>query len=151
MSSTCKGTNAQCSLEPLVRQFVATAVTREDLHTSYTLVTPKLRQGMSRSAWATGTIPVQPFPQIDWGAFSLRFSDRHDGVLFFQLHLRSQHPTAREADFWIGLARYRGDWRVTYFTPAGVYGGCGPCLAHQPLTASNLTEARLSLALGRPA
>jgi hypothetical protein len=124
--STCRGTKAQCSLEPLVRQFVATAVTRQNLHASYTLVTPKLRQGMSRSAWATGAIPVQPFPRIDWDAFALRFSDRQGGVLFFHLHLRSQQPTTDEADFWIGLARYRGDWRVAYFTPAGLHGATPP-------------------------
>ncbi len=42
--------------------FVVAAVERHDLARAYNLVTPTLRGGMSRRAWMTGEIPVQPYP-----------------------------------------------------------------------------------------
>src|SRR3954447_1912123 len=42
--------------------FVVNAVERHNLAAAYNLVTPTLRGGMSRSAWMTGQIPVQPYP-----------------------------------------------------------------------------------------
>ena len=42
-------------------RFVATAVLRVDTVCSYDLVTREFRQGLTREAWAGGTIPVIPF------------------------------------------------------------------------------------------
>jgi hypothetical protein len=46
-------------------QFVNTAVARRRVERSYDLVTPELRQGMSRSEWGKGEIPVVPFPAAE--------------------------------------------------------------------------------------
>jgi hypothetical protein len=46
-------------------QFVNTAVARRRVENSYDLVAPELRQGMSRSAWGQGDIPVVPFPAAE--------------------------------------------------------------------------------------
>jgi hypothetical protein len=43
-------------------EFVRTAVRRERLADSYDLVSPALRAGFTRREWATGAIPVQPYP-----------------------------------------------------------------------------------------
>src|SRR5512142_3245239 len=42
--------------------FLRTAVRREHVEDSYALVAPSLRKGYSRSRWATGEIPVVPYP-----------------------------------------------------------------------------------------
>jgi hypothetical protein len=42
--------------------FIRTAVRREHLEESWPLVTPALRQGLTRAQWLTGEIPVVPYP-----------------------------------------------------------------------------------------
>jgi hypothetical protein len=46
-------------------QFVNTAVARRRIERSYDLVTPELRQGISRTEWGKGEIPVVPFPAAE--------------------------------------------------------------------------------------
>ena len=43
-------------------RFILTAVARRHLAESYDLVGPQLKQGLTRAQWATGSIPVVPFP-----------------------------------------------------------------------------------------
>lgn len=63
---TVKLTNAdrQTALRTALR-FVNTAVARRNVDDSYALVTPELRQGMSKAEWANGEIPVVPFPATE--------------------------------------------------------------------------------------
>jgi hypothetical protein len=54
-----------------VQTFVRTAVIRRDLAEGWALASPVMRQGVTRSAWEDGDIPVQPFParalaSADW-------------------------------------------------------------------------------------
>jgi predicted MFS family arabinose efflux permease len=116
----CIATPAECGVEPVVRRFVAAAVERRNPEASFALVTPELRQGMTRAQWATGNIPVVPFFDVDWTAVSLRFSDATDGVRYYVLRLRSKQLAA--AEFWIGLRRRGNRWLVSYFAPAARYG-----------------------------
>jgi hypothetical protein len=46
-------------------EFVNTAVARRRVERSYELVTPELRQGLTRTDWAKGEIPVVPFPATE--------------------------------------------------------------------------------------
>jgi hypothetical protein len=46
----------------VARQFVDTAVRRERTSESFDLVSAGLKQGLTRSEWASGEIPVQPYP-----------------------------------------------------------------------------------------
>jgi hypothetical protein len=46
-------------------QFVNTAVARRRVERSYDLVTPDLRQGISRAEWGKGEIPVVPYPAAE--------------------------------------------------------------------------------------
>ena len=46
-------------------QFVNTAVARKRIERSYDLVTPELRQGLTRTDWASGEIPVVPYPAAE--------------------------------------------------------------------------------------
>jgi hypothetical protein len=54
-------------------EFVRTAVRRKDLETSWAMVHPNLKQGLTHEQWLTGAIPVVPFPaagiaewHVDW-------------------------------------------------------------------------------------
>jgi heme exporter protein D len=53
-------------------QFVQTAVTRERTRESFELVSEGLRQGLTRQEWATGNIPVQPYP-VDAARWTLDY------------------------------------------------------------------------------
>jgi hypothetical protein len=46
-------------------EFVNTAVARKRVERSYELVTADLRQGLSKSEWGKGEIPVVPFPAAE--------------------------------------------------------------------------------------
>jgi hypothetical protein len=54
-------------------RFIRTAVARERVAESWALVHPQLRQGMTRSEWGTGEIPVQPYP-VDAARWRLGYS-----------------------------------------------------------------------------
>jgi hypothetical protein len=119
---SCENADPACEIERTVRRFVATAVERDDVVASFSLVTPELRQGLSKREWATGDIPVVRFDAVDWQAFSLRFSDTAEGTRYYLVHLRSAQPAYGDADFWIGLEDRAGRWLVSYFAPAAIFG-----------------------------
>ena len=50
-----------------LRDFIRTAVARRDVVESWKLAGPVLREGLTRRKWATGAIPVQPYPVANHG------------------------------------------------------------------------------------
>jgi hypothetical protein len=100
-------------------EFVRTAVVRRRTACSFELVTDNLRQGLSRSEWATGNIPVQPFPT--------RFPETVRPVL---TRLGPAAPDERvsrvvleaadlgSAAFELVLVEREGRWLVDYWAPA---------------------------------
>jgi hypothetical protein len=121
-SRSCEGDGPACAIERTVRHFIASAVERDHVAASFSLVTPELRQGLTKQQWATGNIPVLSFDGVDWDAFSLRFSDVAASVRYYRLHLRSEEPAYGDADFWIGIENRAGRWLVSYFAPAAIVG-----------------------------
>lgn len=55
------------------RTFLQTAVAREHVARSWPLVHPKLRQGLTKRQWATGSIPIVPYP-VDVARWRLGYS-----------------------------------------------------------------------------
>ena len=53
----------QKQVRAVAARFVETAVFRNHVADSFALTTSSLREGESRSEWATGTIPIVPFPK----------------------------------------------------------------------------------------
>jgi hypothetical protein len=53
-------------------RFVDTAVRRERTHESFDLVSTGFKQGLTRAQWATGNIPVQPYP-VDGARWKLDY------------------------------------------------------------------------------
>jgi hypothetical protein len=51
----------------VLRQFILTAVDRQDVGSSWNVSAPSLREGFSRKQWASGDLPVVPYPALDKG------------------------------------------------------------------------------------
>lgn len=96
-------------------EFVQTAVARTDLRRSWELAHPELRRGYTLGEWLTGTIPVQPLPGAQANASDFLPSE----VSQDEVVLRAPVDPARpREDFFVGLRRHEGRWRVFYFAPA---------------------------------
>jgi len=57
----------------VAKRFVATAVTRDDPAGAFELAGPSLRIGTTKAGWATGEIPVVPFP-VDTARWRIDYS-----------------------------------------------------------------------------
>jgi len=120
--AACSDTHVPCPVTLTVRRFIATAVQRENVGASFELVTPELRNGLTKKEWASGNIPIVLFPDVNWRAFSLRFNDAAAGVSYYFVHLRSKKQAHGEAEFWIGLKHDHDRLLVSYFAPVVVFG-----------------------------
>jgi hypothetical protein len=112
------------AIDATLDRFVAAAVQRHDLAASYDLVTPAMRTGISRRAWAHGKTNVMAYPargtrfhgwtvdlaQPRYVMLDLILQPRrraHVGPMIFTLELR-----------WV-----RGRWLVASFTPSASFAG----------------------------
>jgi hypothetical protein len=99
-------------------RFVATAVLRVDTVCSYDLVTRELRQGLTREAWAAGTIPVIPFHTKLPGQTRVETLPRDaDAGQRASLVLLSS-PDIGDYAFEVVLVRRAGRWLVSYWNAA---------------------------------
>jgi hypothetical protein len=100
-------------------EFVNTAVARRRVERSYELVTPELRQGLSRSEWAKGEIPVVPFAAAEVRA-RIDYSYANEIGLTMQLLPPANSRTA-PATFNMDLRALgsKGErrWLVSSWTP----------------------------------
>ena len=111
------------AVERVLDEFAATAVARRDLERAYDLATPSLRSGLSRREWASGDIPVYPFPSRD--AEVLQVVGSHPRSVELDVSLVPRRGTEyRVSDFSVTLkAVGRGPklrWRVDAFNPLRV-------------------------------
>lgn len=104
----------------VAREFVATAVARQDLARAWTLVAPELKQGLTLAQWKTGSIPVQPYPVA---AAAARYSVQASHPTSAALRVTFVPPPASSTpagDFLLGLQRIRGRWVVSSWTPRSI-------------------------------
>ena len=112
------------SSQKVVDAFVTTAVLRRHLAQSYDLVTPEMRQGMSRTEWTTEDLPIVPFPARDFVLAKSKLSYSHGNVARYDVAMlaRPQGQTPSGL-FSIELhALSRGGhrrWLVDYWQPLG--------------------------------
>jgi hypothetical protein len=102
-------------------RFVSTAVRRDHVDASWTLVDPSLKQGFTRREWAKGNIPVVPYPAASVAGWTIDWVYANDVALDVALLPRkgSQlHPKT----FMVELKRHRphGPWLVVSWVPKGV-------------------------------
>jgi hypothetical protein len=105
-------------------QFIESAVYRNHVDRSWTITTSGLHQGLSRSDWATGAIPIVPYPKtaVETVRWRLNYSIADEvgmKVAFFP------KPTARvERQVFDISLQNRGTaasprWLVSYWAPSG--------------------------------
>jgi hypothetical protein len=112
------------AINTTIDRFVTTAVQRHDLGASYDLVTPAMRTGISRRAWAHGTTNVMAFPArgIRFHGWTLDLAQ--PGYVMVDLLLQPRRH-AREGPmiFTFELKRLHGQWRVASFIPSASFAG----------------------------
>jgi len=99
--------------------FIKTAVARKNLASSFDLVHPDLRQGMTRKQWQTGNIPVIFYPAGDLqiASFKVERSVKNDMVLQVFM-IPKKGSKADPVIFFIGLKRTDGNpWQVYEWVP----------------------------------
>jgi hypothetical protein len=104
--------------------FVRTAVRREHLDESWDLISPSLRQGMTRQQWLTGNIPVIPYP-ADLARLRYKLEYSNEDVLGMSIGVWPKAPETREpVIFRIELTKAgqgtRKHWVVLSWNPPGV-------------------------------
>jgi hypothetical protein len=95
------------SAEAVRDQFVATAVLRRRTSCSYELVTEKMRQGLTRTAWRGGSIPVVPFPTAVPRTFAMQVFPKRGGPASGAAHAGSW-TTGRRRGRWSPRPRESG-------------------------------------------
>jgi hypothetical protein len=101
-------------------RFIQTAVARKELAASYDLVTPELRQGMTRKQWATGNIPVVYYPSGALEIASFKVDRSYANEVVWEVSMVPKIGSGVEpAVFYIGLKRAdkKAPWRVYYWVP----------------------------------
>ena len=118
--------------------FIATAVTRDDPAASWTLVTPRMREGITRKEWNSGDLPVVPYPveipeQLDWTVVT-----SYPGDLTVDLVLQPKRGSKRgAASFFVEMKRNReGRWLVDSMYAEDVFGGGGSAAGRTKTTAA---------------
>lgn len=105
-------------------QFVSSAVLRKNVGDSWELTTPELRQGMSHSDWASGSIPVVPYPadaiaEVRW---RLDYSYEHTIGMKVAFFPKPGAGVNRQV-FDIALENTgtsaKPKWLVSYWSPSG--------------------------------
>lgn len=101
-------------------EFIKTAVARKNLAASYDLVSPELRQGMTRKQWATGEIPVVYYPSGDILLATFKVDRSYKNEVVWQVFMVPKTGSdTQPAVFYIGLKRAgdKAPWRVFYWVP----------------------------------
>jgi hypothetical protein len=99
-------------------RFVATAVLRVDTVCSYELVTAEFRQGLSREAWAGGTIPVIPYHTARKGEVRVETLPRDAEPGQRASLVLMSAPDIGDYAFEVVLVRRAGRWLVSYWNAA---------------------------------
>jgi hypothetical protein len=113
------------SVRRVAALFIDTAVLRRRIDDSWEITTPRLRQGLSRKQWDSGSIPVTPFKaeavreikyDLDWSGANL---------VYLKIAIVPKPTSNVDGQaFDIGLQR-QGDpsdhkWLVDYWVPSGI-------------------------------
>jgi hypothetical protein len=102
-------------------KFVATAVKRHDVAASYDLVTPELRNGMTRAEWAKGDIPVYPYNARGRAFHAWTLSYIYGKEVGVTLMLRPRDLRQDTFAFDVTMKKIHGRWLVDLFMPAATF------------------------------
>jgi hypothetical protein len=105
-------------------RFVETAVYRKQVGTSFAITTSGLHEGLSRTAWARGSIPIVPFPEkaVETVRWRLDYSYATEVGLKVAFYTKPASRVDRQV-FDISLENHgtaaSPRWLVSYWAPSG--------------------------------
>jgi hypothetical protein len=98
--------------------FLHTAVARDHPERSWEIVHPTLREGYTKRSWATGEIPVVPYP-VDSAIYRLDYS--HPGLVGWKVSVYPKAGSETEPmTFYMDVTLVQGRWRVSNWSPASM-------------------------------
>jgi hypothetical protein len=108
-----------------LQRFVKDGILRQNPAATYDMVSPKVRAGMSRSQWATGTIPIPEFPNKYFGGAGIKVLHSRAHDIMAQVAVASTSAnTVTSLNTLIELKPVGKRWVIVY---AAEYGG-GPAV-----------------------
>ncbi len=117
-----KNIKVPAEVRSIAKQFIKTAVARENLEAAYALAGPSIKQGMSLAEWKTGNIAVIPYPvdAVDFAPFKVDYA--HPNDVLMEVALLSKPASGVKSQlFFINLKRFgKGDkarWLVENWVP----------------------------------
>jgi len=110
-------------IHDITLRFIGSAVARQHLEDSYDIVSPNLREGLSKAAWLTGNIPVIPYDVASVVRLKLDYS--LVGDVAYDVVLAGKRGTLPAGKtFMIELRRFpsarHGSWVVESWVPEGI-------------------------------
>jgi hypothetical protein len=110
------------AINATVDVLVNSAVKRHDVGASYDIVTPTLRAGMTREEWATGSIPVYPYPArgTSFHAWNVKYVTPGEVAVELMLQPRSGVKVGPIL-FDVYLQPVHGKWLVDSFMPVATF------------------------------
>ena len=132
----------QREVSKVLREFVLTAVDRQDVGRSWDIAAPSLREGFTRKQWSRGDLPVVPYPAANrglgrWSFVQYSYTDTI-GLEVFLFPKPGSGWSAMTADIEL-VKGHDGQWRVDYWMPKRFHGP--PSLAKAKPTAKAKTTA----------
>jgi hypothetical protein len=107
----------------VAREFVLTAVARQDLAAAWKISGPNIRAGLTYAEWKTGNIPVVPYPigSLKFAPFKIDYSYANEAAIEIAL-LPKASAKIKPQLFSLGLKRVRGadgkrHWVVDNWVP----------------------------------
>ena len=100
------------------REFIKTAVARENLRRAYFLSGPQIRQGQTLKEWMTGNIAVVPYPvdEVDYAPMKIDYSYPTEAMIEVAL-LPKQNAKVKPQLFIMDLKKIKGQWVVDSWVP----------------------------------
>jgi len=123
----------------IAQRFLKTAVARDHPERAYEIVGPMLRGGLTKKQWATGEIPVVPYP-VDSARWKVEYSNV-DAVGLLVLLFPAPGAPERPAAFSMSVVPVRSGegsrWLVAGWSPKG---GSPSTIASGPRTPGEALE-----------
>lgn len=125
------GSAAAARISPLERAainrtldgFVNHAVKRRDVDAAWTLVTPELRSGISRSSWDAGNVPVIPYRARGNTFHEWTVDSATPTEVDFELMISEAKSKDNSIQFFGTMRKIHGRWLVDSLNPSATFGG----------------------------
>jgi hypothetical protein len=108
----------------VLRQFILTAVDRQNVGSSWTISAPVLREGFTRKQWSKGDLPVVPYPALDRGLGQGYVEYSYTDAVGMEVYLFPK-PGSGYAQLTADVEVVKGHdgrWRVSYWMPKKFHG-----------------------------